>query len=331
MMGNSASLWTARLVVDPVPLLRSSGSKAVAYFAARDLADEMVPTVRKLWALPEVERILRRQRDDGSWRYAGRKKDSHSTQEYDQLETYRVLGWLVEKYGMDDRHPAVNAAAEFLFSFQTEEGDFRGIYGRQYTPNYSGAIMELLIKAGYQKDPRVEAGFKWLDAVRQVDGGWAIPVSTADGRLDADTMRAAPIEFSLARPSSHLVTGMVLRAYAAHRRKRRSREAREAGELLASRFFQRDRYTGRQSPDYWARVSYPFWFTDIVSALDSLWFVAFTAENIHIDGALRWLAERQRSDGLFDLKILRDRDRDAPHWVSLAVSRQFKRYGVSSR
>jgi len=323
----AADPWKARLAVDPVPPLLSCGSEAVAYFAARDLEDEIVPPVRRLWSLPEVERVLRRQRDDGSWRYAGSRREVRSPQEYDQLETYRVLGWLVEKYGMDDRHPAITAAAEFLFSFQTEEGDFRGIYGRQYTPNYSGAIMELLIKAGYRKDPRVESGFRWLGAMRQYDGGWAIPVSTVGGRLDDDTMRAAPLEPSLSQPSSHLVTGMVLRAYAAHRRKRRSREAREAGELLASRFFQRDRYAGRQSPDYWARVSYPFWFTDIVSALDSLWFIAFTAENVHLDGALRWLAERQKHDGLFDLKILRDKDRDAPHWVSLAVSRQFKRYG----
>lgn len=324
---NGADDWKARLAVDPVPPLLSCGNEAVEYFAARDLGGEAAPPVRRLWALPEVERILTRQRDDGSWRYAGSRRDTGSAQEYDQLETYRVLGWLVEKYGMDDRHPAVTAAAEHLFTFQTEEGDFRGIYGRQYTPNYTGAIMELLIKAGYQKDPRIESGFGWLGMMRQYDGGWAIPVSTAGGRLDEETMSAAPLDPVLSKPSSHLATGMVLRAYAAHRRKRRSREAREAGELLASRFFQRDRYAGRQSPDYWTRVSYPFWFTDIVSALDTLWYIGLTTANAHIDGALHWLSERQRQDGLFDLKILRDRDRYAPHWVGLAVSRQFRRYG----
>ena len=43
-------------------------------------------------------------------------------------------------------------AAEFLFQRQTTEGDFRGIYGTQYSPNYSAAIMELLIKSGYSDD-----------------------------------------------------------------------------------------------------------------------------------------------------------------------------------
>jgi len=37
---------------------------------------------------------------------------------------------------------------------------------------YSGAIMGLLIQAGYQTDPRIEKGFQWLLCTRQDDGGW---------------------------------------------------------------------------------------------------------------------------------------------------------------
>jgi hypothetical protein len=36
----------------------------------------------------------------------------------------------------------------------------------QYTPNYSAAIMELLIKAGYSTDVRTEKGFQWLLSIR---------------------------------------------------------------------------------------------------------------------------------------------------------------------
>ena len=50
---------------------------------------------------------------------------------YDQMETYRQLGVLVCKYGLDHRHPAVAAAAQFLSSCQADAGDYRGIYGRQ--------------------------------------------------------------------------------------------------------------------------------------------------------------------------------------------------------
>jgi hypothetical protein len=38
--------------------------------------------------------------------------------------------------------------------------------------------MEILIKAGYDRDPRVTQGFRWLLAARQRDGGWAIPLRT---------------------------------------------------------------------------------------------------------------------------------------------------------
>jgi hypothetical protein len=85
-----------------------------------------------------------------------------SQQNYNQIETYRIIGELVEKYSFNKSNNALLKAADFLFRFQTQEGDFRGIYGNQYSPNYSAAIMELLIKSGYENDPRIEKGFRWL-------------------------------------------------------------------------------------------------------------------------------------------------------------------------
>jgi len=101
-----------------------------------------------------------------------------SRENYDQLETFRQVGILVEEFSFTREHPAMERAAEFLFSFQTDEGDFRGIYGNQYATTYVGAIMELLVKAGYADDPRIAKGFLWLLATRQSDGGWAIPLRT---------------------------------------------------------------------------------------------------------------------------------------------------------
>ena len=42
---------------------------------------------------------------------------------------------------------------------RTQEGDIRGILSNQYMPYYMGAILEILIKADYQKDGRVREGF----------------------------------------------------------------------------------------------------------------------------------------------------------------------------
>jgi hypothetical protein len=322
----SGDSWLSRLAVDPIPTLLSSGNDAIVYFTRRDLLGEEVPPVETLWRLPQAEKMLRRQREDGSWRYPGGNKDVRTQDDYDQLETYRMLGELVEKYGFNNGSPAIGAAVEFVFGFQTEQGDFRGIYGNQYTPNYSAGIMELLIKSGFGDDPRIEKGFEWLLSIRQDDGGWAIPIRTVGMKLDAiRAMQGDLVEPDRSKPFSHLATGVVLRAFAAHSRYRRSQEARAAGELLASRLFKRDAYPDRSTPDYWTRVAFPFWFTDVVSALDSLSYLGFTAEDPRISDALHKLKERQLEDGLFDLKLLKIKDKALKFWVCLAICRTLNR------
>jgi hypothetical protein len=314
------------LRVDPVPALLACGNPAVEFFARRDLLQEKTRPVSRLWELPEVAKLLRRQREDGSWKYPGGNEEIRSRSDYDQLETYRMLGLLVEKYGLDRKHDAMTPAAEFLFSFQTAEGDFRGIYGNQYTPNYSAGIMELLIKAGYAKDPRITAGFDWLLAIRQDDGGWAIPLRTRGQKLNVFAMRTAPMEPDRARPFSWLATGVVLRAFAAHPRYRWRKEAKQAGELVLSRFFSKDNYPDRGSPDYWLKFAFPFWFTDLLSALDSLYRLGFSRERPGITRALAWFEENQQPDGLWDLKMLKTGDKELRIWLALAICRVFKRF-----
>ena len=93
-----------------------------------------------------------------------------------------------------------------------------------------------------------------------------------------------------------------------------------------TRFFLRDKYVDRQDKKFWEGVSFPFWFTDIVSSLDSLYFLGFKRDEPQIGSALDWLADRQKTDGTFNLKLLKVRDKDLKYWVTLAVCRIFKRY-----
>jgi hypothetical protein len=72
---------------------------AIAFFARRDLLGAGVDSVGALWELPEVRRVLGKQTQDGSWRYQGGKRSIRSRENYDQLETFRQLGILVEKFG----------------------------------------------------------------------------------------------------------------------------------------------------------------------------------------------------------------------------------------
>jgi hypothetical protein len=315
---------------DPLQFLLSSDCAPVDYFTKRDLLGEKTGPVQTLWTDVEIKRILARQRPDGHWQYPGGGDSGiRSSEDYNQLETYRQLGVVVEKFGLDRAHPGLRRAAEFLFAHQTAEGDFRGIYGRQYTPNYSAGMMELLVKAGYCNDRRIERGFRWLLSTRQADGGWVIPLRTApraSHKTTTQVMHSGLIHPDPSRPSSHLATGVVLRAFAAHDVYRRSEEARAAGRLLSRRFFRSDAYIDRKAPEFWGKVSFPFWFTDVVSALDSLSLLGFRAADEGINGALDWLQERQADDGSFRMTLLRDRDRKLRYWISLAICRIFKRF-----
>ena len=98
--------WQKELRIDPTSALISSSNKAIEYFARRDLLDEKVEPIETLWKLlPEVKKILHKQQVDGSWKYPGGGKEHLRSQEdYNQIETYRNLGILIEKYGLNNQH-----------------------------------------------------------------------------------------------------------------------------------------------------------------------------------------------------------------------------------
>jgi len=302
-------------------------SVALNYWARRDLLEEAVGPPETLWETRDVARLLRRQQANGSWQYPGGGLMHHRAfEDYDQLDTFRLLGYLIEEWGLDSRHPAIAKAAEYMLSRQTDEGDLRGIYGTQYTPNYTAAIMELLIKAGYGEDARIAKGFAWLLSMRQDDGGWAIPLRTRGAPLDVSSLSNPTVQPDRSMPFSHMATGVVLRAFAVHPQYRNLPEAHAAAELLASRLFQRDAYPDRGSPDFWLSCSFPFWFTDIVSALDSLSRLGFGHRDRRIQSALERLAALQQENGMWQLHYLKKgSDGLTPLWVGLAICRVFQR------
>jgi Squalene-hopene cyclase C-terminal domain len=317
------------LRVDPVPTLMASANPAIAFFARRDLGGRADDATSALWDLPGARRIVRRQQEDGSWRYPGGKPSVRNRRGYDQIEAFRQLSILVEMFGFTREHDATARAAEFLFSCQADDGDFRGVYGNQYATTYVGAITEVLIKAGYVTDTRVSRALDWLLAMRQQDGGWAVPVRTVGipwpEMIDVDR-HPQPLAPDRTAPFSHLVTGMALRAFAAHPAWVSRIEILDAGALLASRLHKRDCYGDRGAAAYWERVSFPFWFTDLVSALDTLSRLGLSPQDPPIARALIRLRDRQHADGTFTFKLLRARDPDLPWWICLAVCRSVSRW-----
>ncbi len=163
--------------------------------------------------------------------------------------------------------------------------------------------MALLIQAGYADDPRIEKGFQWLLSMRQDDQGWTIPLITH--KLDRETQYrltseyAEPLEPDRSKPFSHNWTGMVLRAFAVHPKYCHSEAAHVAAQLLKSRFFQADSYTSYQAASYWVRFEYPFWWNNLVAALDTVSRIGLSREDDQIEQALTWLSEHQENDGLW--------------------------------
>lgn len=320
--------WREVLDQDPLPALLAWEDPALGYFVRRDLLDEPGGPAASLWEEPRAARLVRKQQADGSWRYAGKSYNPETGTHYDLLETYRNLRVLVEMYGFDREHPALRRAAEYVLTYQTDEGDIRGIIGNQYMPYYHGAILELLIKGGYAEDARVEAGLAWLLAMRQRDGGWIVPAQAVPPRERGEGFwLGAPLPPDRSRPQAHLATGMVLRAFAAHPAYRQHPDVLAAGDALKRRFFQSDKYNDRRAPSYWLKFQFPFWWTSLLTALDTLSWLGFSRQDEEVAQGLNWFAAHQSADGLWETGYSAGRRAEENRrWVGLAVCRVLRRF-----
>jgi len=328
--------WRERLNHDPVPPLLSGESEALTYFVRRDLLEESVGPVSRLWELPEAQKIGRRQQADGSWARRGELK--HPAINYSLIETWKRFRFLVEMYGFTKESPLAEKTAEFLFSCQTDEGDIRGFLANQYCTYYTGAILSLLIGAGYEDDSRTEKGLDWLLSMRQNDGAWSVPMIThklsRERQYELSSQHREPLQPDRAKPFSHSATGMVLRGFAAHSVLRQSEAARKAAQLLTTRFFQPDAYSSYRAASYWVKFQIPFWWNHLVAALDSVSLIGIPKEDENVARALDWLVENQQASGLWKTSYVEKDGKVQGHagmkqmegWITLAICRVFKRY-----
>ena len=322
------SNWRNLLKVDPIPALLSSKDNAFVFHVKNDLLQEETVSITQLWHLPEAQKILSKQRPDGSWKYPAKRQTS--TQNYDLVETWRKFRYLVDCFGFNQENPSTRQAAEYLFSCQTKDGDIRGFIANQYATYYTGAVLSLLIRAGYESHPRVEKGMAWLLSMRQNDGGWSIPVITHN--FDRRTMtvltstNADPIEPDRTKPFCHNATGMVIRAFAAHSSYRSTEAAITAADLLKSRFFKTNYYSSYHAASHWVCFDFPFWWNNLVAALDSISQINPILD-IQVEKAITWFIDNQQSDGLWnDTYIPGKKLNDAKRpWISLAICRILKR------
>jgi hypothetical protein len=318
--------WRARLGRDPVPILLREGSPALVARVRRDLIDdEEAPRGDEVAAYAEVKAFLRKQEKQGSFPAKPPEKTLGPAKFARAVATLRALERLAD-FGLDKQHAAVSGAADLLFSSQARDGGIGDLAlgetadarPKVVAVHFQGWALAALCRAGYDADPRVERGFRYLLANRQADGGWAWRGVRTD---------------SAARPSSHLVTGMALRAFAASASRRTSREARRAAELLATRFLQPDRYPDRKAASFWEQIGEPRFYTDVLDALDGVTAVGLGKENSGVRTAEAYVRSRQNADGLWypgapvrpdgaaskPIAVVTPKEREPARWLTVRV------------
>jgi hypothetical protein len=284
--------WRARLGRDPVPILLREGSDALVSRVRRDLIDDdEAPAAEEILTYAEVKAFLRKQDKQGAFPARPPEKTLGPAKFARAVATLRALERMAD-YGLRRSEEPVARAADLLLGSQDAEGGIGDLAlgetaearAKAVAIHFHGWALSVLCRTGFDDDPRVERGFRYLLANRQADGGWAWRGVRTD---------------SAARPSSHLVTGMALRAFASSPTRRTSREARRAAELLATRFLQPDRYPDRKAPAFWEQIGEPRFWTDVLDALDGVTAVGLGKENSGVRTAEAYVRGRQNPDGLW--------------------------------
>lgn len=316
-----------------IEFLLARGNLPILFWLKKDILE--VPVERELKNLQKYAeriRILEEQRPNGSW--CEKKYTGHPTLEktHSIVETLRNLFKLYD-LGCFKKDKSVRKGVEYLFSTQSKEGDFRGVYIHEYAPTYHSLILEIINLFGFQDAPEVERGFQWLMKNRQNDGGWAIPYRTVEktifenrySKTRPSKENTSPIKPDKSKPFSQGVTGMVLRALAASPEWKKRKETIKAGELLLSHFFKADHYLDQESAAGWTDLSYPFWGTNILSGLDSFSKIGFSSENESIKPALQWLLRKQKPNGYWEARF-KNAELEDHLWITIAVLRMLKNF-----
>jgi hypothetical protein len=322
--------WLEEFRYNPISPLLSANSIPLQYFIKRDLLEEKVNSIKSLWELPEPKKILSKQLVDGSWPDKNAKKHIDSPTNYGLVETFRNIRILIQMYGFDKNHPRIQKAAEYIFSTQTAEGDFRGVYGNQYCPNYCAAILEMLVRAAYHDEPQIHKCFDWFIDHQMDDGGWVLPLQVEKIKINEseNIMRKNTMKWpEKTTISAHSVAGIVIRPFGQHPVYSHHPAALKAAEFLIKRFFKPDQYSSRQSAFYWTKYTFPYWWADLISVLDAMSLMNVSPNTHGLSHALNYYKQHQNPDGTWNFSTLASKNvSEVDLWLTYTLCCIFKRF-----
>ncbi|UCD37064.1 MAG: hypothetical protein JSW54_09515, partial [Fidelibacterota bacterium] len=117
---------------------------------------------------PEVKRILKRQRADGSWPVKSSNQPEGATKQLLLLGLLENLHALSLKGGQRN-WPGVKQGLAAMLAFQHEDGRFPLLY------HHHASIGHLMISLGLHRNPAVHRAAHWILERQREDGGWLHP------------------------------------------------------------------------------------------------------------------------------------------------------------
>jgi len=334
-----------------IPLLLANPSACFRWLVLRELlhrpGDD--PEVRELMDLrqsdPLIANLLRMQASDGSWKMS----DLGWPMQGRKLRATTLVLMRLGYFGFGADFPAVQHAAEFIFSQQQKDGAWplaKDQDDSEEQGNYSMVPLQTalplrgLAACGYAQDPRTERAYDWLLAQRLPDGAWPTGIASGNFGYVAGYRRLAHSRWGCRSNT----TGALI-CIALHPERRRSPEARRAFDLLLgceireknALGFEVARLIGAEP----ARGFFTFYAKfDSVLILDLCWRVGASQDDERITDLLEFVVGLQGSYGLweyasrpqascwltFDLLRSLSRLDETGEWLSLEPRTPFQKY-----
>jgi hypothetical protein len=283
--------WKHNLKADPTDWLLEPENPSVRYWTLVDLLDrladdsEMLEEQAKISAWPPVAELLASQEPEGYW----------VKPDYYLPRTGRGTFWVLTvlgDLGLAADNEYIQKACDFMFAHQRESGEFcrrrrisgQGVVWEEHgEPCTHARIVRFLIQFGYAQDLRVRRAIDWLMALQRDDGMWLCRNEGRRGCLRAtiDILRVAASD-----PDAAAQPGI-------------PRAANSVCNLLMEP--RMSRYHVGDAWGTWEALKYPYFGFSVVSALDALARLGYTAEEPRIAAAVEYLLSRQLPDGTWPM------------------------------
>ncbi|NPE07857.1 MAG: terpene cyclase/mutase family protein [Asgard group archaeon] len=316
--------WLPLLLGDASPSLRLLVLKELLH---KDVDDkEIKELIRQQQKDPLITALLAIQQKDGSWSTSeslGLLLDSPIRNT--SLAMIR-LGYL----GLQNDHPAIQKAAEYLFTHQFDDGAWprqpgrvlhfiHPTHGPAITPKQTADPLFALAISGFAEDSRAEKAYEWLIEHRAEDGSWPT-IFSPDGKIGYQPVGYRQLPNS--RFGCRTNSTSALNAFAYHPKRRNTDVPKRVLDLLLSRETKDRNYLGFEVARIIGIEPAHGFLTfhgryDLALILNLCWRIGATTEDPRVANMVKYLQEVQGTYGLWDYIP----NPQATRWVTFDILR----------